>query len=273
MKREPTRKFAVLAIILISTIVLIGCGVKSATDPPGNEAQVSVKKDSGQSSENAAEIAEYETILQNARNLTSDKKYAESNEAINQMSVTKLCEKGFEALKAAEAELREQNDAGNAAVKKAKAKKAKAKAKNKAKAATTTTSSGSNASFAFPKFVGFYRFIDADRDRTQVTLTIKSDGSVFQESTNAVHSGHATAVATSTAAWSYDVTNIDYETSDFPLKEITANVKITVNWNNGGGTQVFYGYTSYAGESILTDGKEYGSSAINEVWRMNKAGG
>ena len=59
-----------------------------------------------------------------------------------------------------------------------------------------------------------------------------------------------------------------YEQCLFDLpdkKQITSNVRITVEWDNGGGTQQFYGYLSYSSRLVLTDGIEK-QNGINEVW-------
>lgn len=126
MKKEHTRKFAMMAIILISTIMLTGCGAKLAGDSGSNATQSSKVADDAQT-----EVAKYEGILQAARTLTEDQSYEESNAQLNSMSVTDLAKPEFKAIKTAADELRQTNTDGVATQQQAKAEKKAQKAKPK----------------------------------------------------------------------------------------------------------------------------------------------
>lgn len=272
MKREHTRKFATLAIILLSTIMLTGCGAKLAGDQGGNAPTSSAKNVSTE--DNKATLAKYEGILQTARDLTADKKYDESNKALNTMSVTELAKADFAPVKDAVDEVRSENTAGIQAAAEAKAAKKTKKAATKAKSAPATNTQPAPPAFAsWEEWTGDYHYWDGGYSRHQESLSIDRNGNVSQTSDNANYTGHATATSSSaTGILSYDVTGIEPENQYFPTKTINANVKITITWDNGGGTQVFYGYTSYAGSKVLTDGKSYGGDAVNEVWEMSMGG-
>lgn len=280
MKREHTRKFAELAIILLSTIMLTGCGAKLAGDNSNQSAPASSQPSqptATNTDDNSATLAKYEGILQTARDLTADKKYDDSNKALNTMSVTELASDDFAAVKEAADNLRAENTAGITAATEAKAAKKATKAKNAKKSAapkqTAPAVSSNRSSFAgWEEWTGEYYFWDGGYSRHQENISFDSNGDVYQTSDNANYSGVASITSSSaTGILSYDVTGIEPENQYFPTKTINADVKITVTWNNGGGTQVFYGYTSYSGSKVLTDGKAHGDG-VNEVWEMSVGG-
>lgn len=110
-------------------------------------------------------------------------------------------------------------------------------------------------------FVGDYYFYNYDPDRLQSDLTIYSDGTVIQEN-NDDTSFHGTANISSYSKGgilSYDVTSDSNDT-----KEVGSDVKIDIKWSNGE-TETYYGYTSYDGDQVLTDGVSY-HDVVNEVW-------
>jgi hypothetical protein len=76
--------------------------------------------------------------------------------------------------------------------------------------------------------------------------------------------GKATIESYSTDVLSYNTDKL-YPVDLPAKKEITSNVKITVEWDNEGDTQQFYGYLSYSSRLVLTDGIEK-QNGINEVW-------
>ncbi|QBO35986.1 hypothetical protein EQG49_05685 [Periweissella cryptocerci] len=270
MKKEHTRKFATLAIILISTIMLTGCGAKAVLGGDSGSVATSQSKDATTDA-TSKKVSEYEGILQAARNLTADNKFEESNKTLNAMSVTELAKPELAAVKDASDEVRQQNTDGVAATKKAKAAKRKAKAASKKNATNTGTTSNTTSSQTgfsqFPEFTGTYYFINGGNSRPQATLNIDTQGNVTQTNNDrAPYTGNATISANGTSQLSYDVSAIDYGDEYYPTKSITADVAITVTWNKGGGTQTYYGYTSYNGTKVLTDGRGYSSGGVNEVW-------
>lgn len=269
MKKEHTRKFAMMAIILISTIMLTGCGAKLAGDSGSNATQSSKVADDAQT-----EVAKYEGILQAARTLTEDQSYEESNAQLNTMSVTDLAKPEFKEIKTAADELRQTNTDGVATQQQAKAEKkaqkAKAKAAKKAaqKAAATSTSSSPTTNISeYPEFTGNFSFISGDEDRSYLSMYITGDGAVTQETDGTTYYGSATIVgAANSGILSYDVTNIDYADDYYPTKYVQkAYVKLVVTWDDDMGSDTYYGYQAWDGRAVLTNGEAYGDG-VDEVW-------
>ncbi|QBO35991.1 hypothetical protein EQG49_05710 [Periweissella cryptocerci] len=265
MKKEHTRKFAMMAIILISTIMLTGCGAKLAGDA-GNNAEVA------QSTKNVddeqTEVAKYEGILQAARTLTDSGSFEESNAQLNTMSVTELGKPAFKDIKDAVDVLRQTNTDGVAAAQKAKAAKKAAKATKKANA-TANAVAAPTATYdisTYPEFTGNFSFISGDADRSYYSMSIAGDGYVTQETDGSTYYGRATIVSQANSGiLSYDVTNIDYADDYYPTKYVQkAYVKLVVSWDEGG-SDTYYGYQAWDGRAVLTDGDSYGDG-VDEVW-------
>lgn len=279
MRREHTRKFAVLGIILISAIMLTGCGAKLAGDNGANTSsktsQTSTKKPAKSASEKSeiseatkVTIAKYEGILQAAQTLSDGKKFADSDGQLNTLSVTELAKPDFKALKTAVEKLRQVNAAGIEEATKAKAKKKAKKAAQKAvakksQATATQSTTGSNNSFnsrhLFEWYATSYSFLDGGYPRPQYTLTINSSGYVSQDDGEYtgwadIREEHHTGI------------EAYYDTDDFTVTTYDTDVVITIDWDTQP-TQTLYGYME-GGKVFLSDNKPspYGSDAVNEVW-------
>lgn len=149
MKKHMKNKL-VLSLALCSVVALAGCNAKLANSPADNNASTKTSqttktsqpaKASTSVDADKALIAKYEGILEAARNLNTEKKYADSNKTLNAMVATDLAKPALKAVKEAVTQLRAENTTGEKAVDDAKkaAKKAKAKKTASTKAATKAT--------------------------------------------------------------------------------------------------------------------------------------
>ncbi|GKS82047.1 hypothetical protein LPAF129_17330 [Ligilactobacillus pabuli] len=130
------------------------------------------------------------------------------------------------------------------------------------KAPSSHHSNGTGHGFgSHTNFVGDYEFYNYDSDRLQSSLRIYSDGTIIQyNNDDTTFSGVATIYQyNANNILSYDVTS---DTND--TKSISSNVRIDVKWSSGD-TETYYGYTSYDGDQVLTDGVSY-HGLVNEVW-------
>ncbi|GAX09159.1 MAG TPA: hypothetical protein DDW71_12910 [Lactobacillus sp.] len=238
MKKIPV----LLSLFTVVTLGLAGCGSSQASSSASS------------SSKNQSKISEDEGIIKTARNLNEDGHYQDSNKALNGIQITDLSKKGFSSLKSEYFQIQKSNDAFLLK---------QGKKQNQAAANNGSTSLNTNDSFSdYSKFVGDYSFYNYDSNRQQSDLVIDSDGTVVQENNDGT-SFHGVATISSTnqsGILSYDVTSGTNDT-----KSINANVKIDVTWSNGE-NETYYGYTSYDGGAVLTDGKPYKGDLVNEVW-------
>lgn len=236
-----------LGLLASVTFGLAGCS--------SNSASKSSSQTSESSSGNQNKISEYEGIIKTARDFNENGHYQASNKALNGIRIADLSKKGFGSLKTEYFQIQKSND--DFLLK--QGKKQNQVAVNNG----TATNLNTNGSFSnYPKFVGDYTFYNYDPDRLQSDLIIDSDGTVVQENTdNTSFHGVATISADNQGGiLSYDVTSGTNNT-----KSINANVKIVVTWSNGE-KETYYGYTSYDGDAVLTDGKSYDGDLVNEVW-------
>ncbi|MCV3741009.1 hypothetical protein OF387_07195 [Lentilactobacillus hilgardii] len=241
-------KKVLIAVSLLATVTfgLAGCGSNSASKEASSTKVTSKNQD---------KISEYEGIIKTARDFNENGHYKASNKALNGIRIADLTKKGFGALKTEYFQIQKSNDAF--LLKEGK------KQNQVASSNGSTTNLNTNNSFSdFSKFVGDYSFYNYDPDRLQSDLIIDSDGTVVQENTDDT-SFHGVATISSDSQGgilSYDVTSGTNNT-----KSINANVKIVVTWSNGQ-NETYYGYTSYDGDAVLTDGKSYDGDLVNEVW-------
>ncbi|MCI2020443.1 MAG: hypothetical protein LKJ60_12705 [Lentilactobacillus buchneri] len=241
-------KKVLITVSLLATVTfgLAGCGSNSASKEASSTKVTSKNQD---------KISEYEGIIKTARDFNENGHYKASNKALNGIRIADLTKKGFGSLKTEYFQIQKSNDAF--LLKEGK------KQNQVASSNGSTTNLNTNNSFSdFSKFVGDYSFYNYDPDRLQSDLIIDSDGTVVQENTNDT-SFHGVATISSDSQGgilSYDVTSGTNNT-----KSINANVKIVVTWSNGQ-NETYYGYTSYDGDAVLTDGKSYDGDLVNEVW-------
>ncbi|GEP24785.1 hypothetical protein [Lentilactobacillus diolivorans] len=236
-----------LGLLAVATLGLSGCGNSKASQSSSSSTKVTLK--------NQDKISEYEGIIKTARDFNENGHYKASNKALNGIRIADLGKKGFSALKTEYFQIQKSNDAF--LLKQGK------KQNQAATSNGSTTNLNTNNSFSsYPKFVGDYTFYNYDPDRLQSDLIIDSDGTVVQENTDGT-SFHGVATISSysqSGILSYDVTSDTNRT-----KSINSNVKIVVTWSNGQ-NETYYGYTSYDGGAVLTDGKTYSGDLVNEVW-------
>ncbi|EEI20415.1 hypothetical protein G8J22_00449 [Lentilactobacillus hilgardii] len=241
-------KKVLIAVSLLATVTfgLAGCGSNSASKEASSTKVTSKNQD---------KISEYEGIIKTARDFNENGHYKSSNKALNGIRIADLTKKGFGSLKTEYFQIQKSNDAF--LLKEGK------KQNQVASSNGSTTNLNTNNSFSdYSKFVGDYSFYNYDPDRLQSDLIIDSDGTVVQENTDDT-SFHGVATISSDSQGgilSYDVTSGTNNT-----KSINANVKIVVTWSNGQ-NETYYGYTSYDGDAVLTDGKSYDGDLVNEVW-------
>ncbi|GAD16302.1 hypothetical protein ABC628_00990 [Lentilactobacillus otakiensis] len=237
----------VLGILAAFTFSVSGCSNKSASD--SNKPKISAKAQN--------KISEYEGVIKSARSLNESGNYKASNKTLNGIRIADLSKSGFGSLKTEYFQLQKSNDAF--LLKKAKKQNQTTTSNSNG---DTTDLSTNNSFSSYPKFTGDYQFYNYDPDRLQSDLIIDSDGTVDQENTDGTsfHGVASISGYSQSGIRSYDVT-----TGTNKTKSINANVKIDVTWSNGQ-VETYYGYTSYDGDSVLTDGKSYHGDLVNEVW-------
>lgn len=201
------------------------------------------------------ELSQYDEIIAEAKKLNVDGKYKDSELKLASIPVSALAKPEFSSIKEAVEKLSASNNEN-------------IQAENK-KTTTQNNPSSANASSGFTgdlaKWANTYMFYYSQQSQKQSRLTISANGSVTQSNYDGTqYFGTATIEAASESALSYNTD--DLYPIDLPSKkEITSNVRITVQWDNQGGTQVFYGYLSYSSRLALTDGITK-NSGMNEVW-------
>lgn len=115
------------------------------------------------------------------------------------------------------------------------------------------------------KWANTYTFYYSQSSQKQSRLTIATNGGVTQSNYDGTqYFGRATIVNASGDILSYNTDTL-YPTRMPSTKTINSNVKITIQWDNNGGSQNLYGYLSYSSRLALTDGLNKGSG-VNEVW-------
>ncbi|MFC6181703.1 hypothetical protein [Lactiplantibacillus daowaiensis] len=258
MKRK---QWLLMVVALVAVGTLAGCGSgSSVTSGSGHTKATAQTTSSSTSSE--SKLTKDEAILKTAQQLNVDGKYKQSNKKLSAIDLADLSKKGFESLKTEFFALQKSND--KFLLKQSKSNRHQAATTKSGVATTKTTTPATNHSFdSYSKFVGDYTFYNYDSDRLQSDLTIASDGTVTQNNNDGTaFYGTATIKASSaTGILSYDVTTDTNKT-----KSISANVEVDVVWDSDNEHETYYGYTSYDGDSVLTDGKTYQGDLVNEVW-------
>ncbi|MFC6253571.1 hypothetical protein ACFP1H_03010 [Secundilactobacillus hailunensis] len=238
MKKIPV----LLSLLTMATLGLAGCSNSQASPSTSSSAK------------NQDQLSEDEGVIKTARDLNENGNYKSSNKALNGIKLTDLNKKGFSSLKTEYFQIQKSNDAFLLK---------QGKQQNQAAQSNGTTNLNTNNSFDnYSKFVGDYSFYNYDSNRQQSDLVIDSDGTVVQENNDGTsfHGVATISPSSQSGVLSYDVTSNTNDT-----KSINANVKIVVAWSNGE-NETYYGYTSYAGGAVLTDGKPYKGDLVNEVW-------
>lgn len=252
MSNKNMKKFMAGAMAIIAACTLSGCMARINRNSGGNN----VNTDSQSVVDRATQttVDKYEGILQAARGLTADGQYKASNKQLDTMAVTNLNKTGFSAIKESVDELRGKNETG---IENAKKVTPKATGQN------TTQKAVSD----FVKYAGTYQFIDGGADRHLSSLTIDNNGDVVQyQTTGSTRYGKATLMAGNTPnLLSYSVSLIDPATNYYPLKTIQkSDAIISVTWSSGD-SATYYGYTSWNGDTCLTNNVPT-SYGVDEVW-------
>lgn len=267
MQAQPVKRNykPLLVTIFVVVFLLAGAGIFFASRNNGstNEATSvttnSSTKSRGKETSETVEAGKYDEVIKAAKELTIDGKYKESERKLASIPVSDLAKPEFQSVQLAVTELTQQNSTGIKETKEAELKKAQQAEEKK----TVSNQSGFTGDHA--KWANTYTFYYSQSNQKQSSLNISANGGVTQNNYDGTqYFGQAVISNTSGNILSYE-TNALYP-SDMPnTKTIHPNVKITVTWDNGGGTQAFYGYLSYSSRLALTDGVKKGNG-VNEVW-------
>ncbi|WP_207940757.1 hypothetical protein DOK78_001709 [Enterococcus sp. DIV2402] len=215
--------------------------------------------------------AKYDDILENAQRLADEGNYSESELELSTIPEEVLARSEYASVKKVVDEIHAQNQpAIEAAKAKEEAEQKKAEQEQKAKEEQAKKEKANKKEEkSDPVFVGdfaswatSYGFYFAQEKQNQSSLTIGTDGRVTKDA----QTGKATVENYSGDTLSYE-TNEQKPTKIPATKTVHPNVRITIKWDNGG-SQVLYGYTSFTGRLVLTDGASKGNG-INEVWITN----
>lgn len=197
------------------------------------------------------DLAKYDETIKEAKELTIAGKYKESELKLASIPVSDLAKEEFAAIREVVQELTNQNNEGM---------KKQPTSVNDKKDTPDTTFVGDYA-----KWSNTYTFYYQQSNQKQSSLTIAANGGVTQNNNDGTQFfGVATIKDANGDVLSYE-TNELYPATMPDTKSINPNVEITVQWDNGGGTQVYYGYLSYSSRLALTDGISKGDG-VNEVW-------
>ncbi|MDH6364114.1 cytoskeletal protein RodZ [Enterococcus sp. PF1-24] len=220
-------------------------------------------KDSKKTSDKE-DLTKYDATIKKAKELTLDEKFKESELKLAEIPVSDLAKEEFKSVREAVDDLSKKNTAGIEAAKKNKGKQTE-KAVEPTPAAPAPSTAGSSFVGDYAKWANSYVFYYNQNGQKQGTLAIAANGGVTQTNNDGTQFfGFATVTGSAGSILSYN-TNDMYPASQPQSKSINPNVSITIQWDNGGGTQVLYGYLSYSSRLVLTDGVAKGSG-VNEVW-------
>ncbi|MHC5228983.1 zinc-ribbon domain-containing protein [Enterococcus sp. LJL99] len=213
-------------------------------------------KDSKETVATKEEVENYDAIIKEAKELNIEGKYKESELKLAAIPVSALGKSEYATIKEAAEKLTNSNNEGL----------------QKQKEATTSNATQTQTASASTTFVGdlakwanTYTFYYSQDGQKQSRLTIAANGGITQSNYDGTqYFGHATIENSSGSMLSYN-TDTQYPFRMPSTKMINANVAITIQWDNGGGSQVLYGYLSYSSRLALTDGLNKGGG-VNEVW-------
>ena len=200
----------------------------------------------GQSTSSSVDQTKYDAIITEAKKLTAEGQYKESEEKLATIPVSDLGKPHYSIVKETVEKLNNQNNEGLKDKKKLRLKSKRSRVRhqrNHLNRFQMSLLNGQPRIFYYPR-----------GDQKQAGLIIEANGAVTQTNTNdEIYTGKAEISGASGTILSYDTTS--YRPTTQPAtKSITPNVKITVTWNNGGGVDVYYGYVSYSQRLALTDG-------------------
>lgn len=198
------------------------------------------------------ELESYDEIIKVAKELNIEGKYKESELKLASIPVSALGKPEWVTIKEAVESLTNLNNKG---------------LQEQKRSADNATTNDTPANFAgdLAKWANTYTFYYSQSSQKQSRLTIATNGGVTQSNYDGTqYFGSATIVNTSGDILSYNTDTL-YPTRMPSTKTINPNVKITIQWDNNGGSQNLYGYLSYSSRLALTDGMNKGGG-VNEVW-------
>lgn len=254
-KSVPKWPFIIAGVALLAVVVGVGFAMAS-------RGEDQVVQPSATSSSSSADTSKYDDIIAEAKEMTINGEYKKSNLKLSRISASDLGKSEFSAIADEVDELTEKNEEG---LQQEEDKEAAQKVQEANKPAVTTSGSSSAFSGDYAKWANTYYFYYSQSSQKQSALTIGANGSVTQKNVNGTqYFGEATITSASGNVLSYE-TNEQYPSEMPDTKSINPNIKITVTWDNGGGTQIYYGYLSYSSRLALTDGVVK-NGGVNEVW-------
>ena len=245
---SPKSKWPFLVAGLVVAAIALGVGLGFANQNKSQQTATTTTS--------SVDTSKYDQVIADAKELSINGKHKESNMKLAAIPASDLGKPEFTSVKEEVDDLKNQNENG-LEEQEAKAQTEKTKSTQQAPASSFVGN--------YAKWANTYTFYYAQSTQKQSSLTISANGGVTQNNSDgSQYFGQASITGTSGSALSYE-TNEQYPDEMPDTKTINPNVQITVNWDNGGGTQVFYGYLSYSSRLALTDGVDKGAG-VNEVW-------
>lgn len=249
---NPNSKFKWIIGLLVGLALLGGVGyaLLNHSNETANDATEQTS---------SPDETKYDKIIAEAKALTINGDYKKSTIKLATIPASDLGKPEFSAIKEEVDKLIDQNEEG------LEEEKATGKAQDTNQKSPAPASDGQSSFVGdYAKWANNYTFYYNQSNQKQQSLKISDNGGVTQNNHDGTqYFGHASITGSGGDVLSY-VTNRQYPSSMPDTKVINPNVKITVNWDNGG-SQVFYGYLSYSSRLALTDGVAKGSG-VNEVW-------
>lgn len=253
-------KKSVLVIGLL-LLTLAGCTEEVKSKVSVDSGVTSSERSTEKTSEIDKEMEKYDEIVKKAKELNIEGEFKESELKLATIPVSVLSNEKYEALKEIVENLSSSNNKG------LQAQSENQKSENQANQSATTTQDNTSSNFTgdLAKWANTYVFYYLQEGQKQSRLTIAGNGGVTQSNYDGTqYFGTASITAYSTSALSYN-TDTMYPSSMPATKTINSNVKIDIQWDNGGGSQVYYGYLSNSSRLIITDGISQ-NNGVHEVW-------
>lgn len=255
-KQRHTSSFLVIVALLVC-IIFIGAYLlfntfKTKTPETATSNTTTISTSITSTSSDANELSQYDVIISEAKKLNVEGNYKESELKLASIPVSELAKTEFSSIKDAVEKLSASNNEH-------------IQEENKKTAAQQNATSEGTFTGDLAKWANTYTFYYSLTSQKQSRLTISANGSVTQSNYDGTqYFGKATIENYSSDVLSYNTDSLyPFDLPD--KKQITSNVRMTVEWDNEGGTQQFYGYLSYSSRLVLTDGIEK-QNGINEVW-------
>lgn len=255
-KQRHTSSFLVIVALLVC-IIFIGAYLlfntfKTNTPETATSNTTTISTSITSTSSDANELSQYDVIISEAKKLNVEGNYKESELKLASIPVSELAKTEFSSIKDAVEKLSASNNEH-------------IQEENKKTAAQQNATSEGTFTGDLAKWANTYTFYYSLTSQKQSRLTISANGSVTQSNYDGTqYFGKATIENYSSDVLSYNTDSLyPFDLPD--KKQITSNVRMTVEWDNEGGTQQFYGYLSYSSRLVLTDGIEK-QNGINEVW-------